>query len=154
MNPSRATVARLAALAGPAVALFIGGAAFAQEPLPAGARETTCLAINADTLIRIELPCPRDLQPLLEQLGVPTEPAPRRDIVIDPDWPHDGAMVAGRDWPHDEAMVVPRGDTRKKAVPLLEDLLGLFGGHLSRYPQPRAPAIPRTRRAGYGVPSD
>jgi len=154
MKPSHGTVARLAALAAPAAALFIGGAAFAQEQFHAGAGEPICLAVNADTLIRIKLPCPRDLQPLLEQLGVPAEPAPRRDVVIDPHWPHDEAMIAGRDWPHDEAMVVPRGDKRKKAVPLIEDLLGLFGGHLSRYPRPHAPAIPQPRRAGHGVPSD
>jgi hypothetical protein len=57
------------------------------------------------------------------------EPRARKEtcaevIVIDPEWPHDQAMVADHDWPHDRAMIVPHAEEGEETVPLFDELLG------------------------------
>ena len=55
---------------------------------------------------------------------VDDELAPRRELVIDPKWPHDQAMVAEHDWPHDSAMIAPQDGEAEPAIPLFDELLG------------------------------
>lgn len=153
MKPSHGNVATLAVLVGPVTALFIGGAAPVRADEP-------CAELKLSGATVLELPCPERLGRLLDSPPVKRRPenggvaAIDPDMAIERDWPHDEAMVAERDWPHDQAMVIPRADKRRKAVPLIEDLLGLFGGHLSRHSPGQPPPIPNPRRAGYGAAAD
>jgi hypothetical protein len=54
----------------------------------------------------------------------PADPPPRRDIVIDPEWPHDQAMAAEHHWPHDWAILAPQADEEEEAAPLFDELFG------------------------------
>ena len=108
-------------------ALIFGFFVVALAATPALAREArkeTCLEVSVDGSYKFKIPCPPGVRPLLKQLPVPAEPAPRRGIVIDPQWPHDQAMAPEHDWPHDSAMIVPRNGESKPAVPLFDQLLG------------------------------
>ncbi|MBE9557050.1 MAG: hypothetical protein IMF08_09360 [Proteobacteria bacterium] len=106
----------------------------AQEAEEPGRVRETCAEVSLDGDLEFNIPCPPGIRPLLEHLPRPTDPPPRRDIVIDPEWPHDQAVVAEDDWSHDWAMVVPRADEGEEEFPLFGDLLGLFepllSGHL------------------------
>lgn len=108
--------------------------AAAQEAGDHALRSETCAEVSLDGDFHLKIPCPPGTRDLLKQLPRPTEPAPRRDIVIDPKWPHDQAMVADHDWPQDWAMVAPEEEKPKETVPLLDELLGLFGPYLSGTP--------------------
>lgn len=116
-----------AALAAPPV--------FAQETEEPGRARETCAEVSLDGDYKMKVPCPPGIRPLLEQLPRPAEPASRRDIVIDPEWPHDQAMVEEHDWSQDWAMVVPRADTEEDAVPLFDELLNQFEPYLSFDPK-------------------
>lgn len=97
---------------------------------PGGARET-CAEVSLDGDLEFNIPCPPGIRPLLEHLPRPADPPPRRDIVIDPEWPHDQAMIREHDWNHDWAMVAPQADDVEEAIPLFDDLQGLVELHLS-----------------------
>jgi hypothetical protein len=103
----------------------------AQEADGSGRARETCAEVRLDGDFQLKIPCPPGTRELLKQLPRPAESAPRRDIVIDPKWPHDQAMIAEHDWPHDWAMVVPQTEPEEEAVPLLDDLLGLVKPYLS-----------------------
>lgn len=111
--------------------------ALAQEAEEPG-REKTCAEVSLDGDYELNIPCPPGIRPLLEQLPRPAEPTSRRDIVIDPEWPHDQAMAAEHDWPHDWAMILPHAG-EGEAVPLFDDLLGLFEQKLSGYSAEQSP---------------
>jgi hypothetical protein len=96
----------------------------AQEAEEPGRAKETCLEVSLDGDYKFKIPCPQGTRPLLEKLPRPAEPAPRRDIVIDPEWPHDQAMVAEHDWPHDWAMIAPHAGEGEEAAPLFDELLG------------------------------
>ena len=98
--------------------------ALAQQAEESRARKETCLEVSVDGDYKFKIPCPRGTRPLLEKLPRLAEPAPHRDIVIVPEWPHDQAMAAGHDWPHDWAMVAPHDDDREEAIPLFDELFG------------------------------
>ena len=98
--------------------------AVAQEAEEPGRARETCAEVSLDGEYKLKVPCPPGTRPLLEQLPRPAEPSPRRDIVIDPKWPHDQAMIQKHDWPHDWAMVAPQADAEEETVPLFDDLLG------------------------------
>ncbi len=119
----------------------LAAAALAQEPQDSRDSTETCLTVSAGGDYKYEFPCPQGLRPLLEQLY----PPPRRDIVIDPQWPHDQAMLTDPDWPHDWAMVAPRAGEEEEAIPLLDELLSLFernlSGHSEKQQQPSGGAI-------------
>ena len=112
---------------------------FAQEAEGPQTHKETCLEVSVDGGFKMQIPCPPGLRPLLEQLPRPAEPAPRRDIVIDPKWPHDQAMIEDHDWPHDWAMIVPHAGDGEEAIPLFDNLLGLFGRRLSNYSAEQSP---------------
>jgi len=105
--------------------------ALAQEADGPGYARETCFEVSLDGDFKLKIPCPPGTRPLLEKLPLPAEPAPRRDIVIDPEWPHDQAMVAEHDWPHDWAMIVPQAGAEEETVPLFDDLLDLVNPYLS-----------------------
>lgn len=114
------------------VAIALAAApAFAQEAQDPGRAHETCFEVSLDGDFKLKIPCPPGTRPLLEKLPLPAEPTPRRDIVIDPEWPHDQAMVAEHDWPHDWAMIVPQADAEEETVPLFGDLLDQFEFYLS-----------------------
>ena len=96
----------------------------AQEAEEPGRAKETCLEVSLDGDYKFKIPCPQGTRPLLEKLPRPAEPAPRRDIVIDPEWPHDQAMIQEHDWPHDWAMIAPHADEGEEAAPLFDELLG------------------------------
>lgn len=98
--------------------------AFAQEAEDPGRARETCFEVSLDGDFKLKIPCPPGTRPLLEKLPLPAEPAPRRNIVIDPEWPHDQAFIAEYDWPHDWAMIVPQPDGEEEKIPLFDDLLG------------------------------
>ncbi len=54
----------------------------------------TCLELRLSGEYAVEIPCPDGTRPFLERLPGPTESGPRRDLVIDPQWPHDRTMIA------------------------------------------------------------
>lgn len=114
---------RLFAFALAGVVTFAASPALAQEAEEPGRVKETCLEVSLDGDYKFKIPCPPGTRPLLEQLPRPAEPAPRRDIVIDPEWPHDQAMVAEHDWPYDRAMVVPEAEEGEETVPLFDELL-------------------------------
>ena len=107
----------------------------AQEAEEPGRARETCAEVSLDGDYKMKVPCPPGIRPLLEQLPRPVEPAPRRDIVIDPEWPHDQAMVAEHDWPRDWAMIVPRAGAAEEMVPLFDELLNQFEPYLSLDPE-------------------
>lgn len=113
---------RAIALAG--LAALTAALAVAQEAEERPARKETCLEVSLGGDYKFRIPCPEGARPLLEKLPRPAEQAPRRDIVIDPQWPHDQAMAADRDWPHDSAMIAPHADDGEEEIPLFDDLLG------------------------------
>ncbi|MEN8197331.1 MAG: hypothetical protein ABFS30_12585 [Pseudomonadota bacterium] len=115
---------RLCAIALGNLAALAAAPALAQETEEPRARKENCLEVSLDGDYKFKIPCPQGTRPLLEKLPRPAEPAPRRDIVIDPEWPHDQAMLAEHDWPHDWAMIAPQADDREEAIPLFD---GLFG---------------------------
>jgi hypothetical protein len=116
---------RLCAVALASFAAFAAATALAQEAEEPRAGKETCLEVSLDGDYKFKVPCPRSTRPLLGKLPRPAEPAPRRDIVIDPEWPHDQAMLAEHDWPHDQAMIAPQADDgEEEAVPLFDELLG------------------------------
>lgn len=119
---SRSTGLCAIVLAG--LATLAAAPALAQEAEEPRARKETCLEVGLDGDYKFKIPCPPGIRPLLEQLPRPAEPAPRRDIVIDPEWPHDQAMVSEHDWPHDSAMIVPHADEEKRDIPQFDELLG------------------------------
>ena len=121
-----------------AIALAVAPA-FAQEADNSGRARETCFEVSLDGDFRLKIPCPPGTRPLLEKLPLLAEPTPRRDIVIDPEWPHDQAMVAEHDWPHDWAMIAPQAGVEKKAVPLFDDLLNQFEQKLSGYSAEQSP---------------
>lgn len=96
----------------------------AQEAEEPGRARETCAEVSLDGDYELKIPCPPGTRPLLEQLPRRADPAPRRDTVIDPEWPHDQAMVQEHDWSHDWAMIVPRTGAEEETVPLFDDLLG------------------------------
>ena len=98
--------------------------ALAQEAGGPGRTKETCAEVSFDGDYELKIPCPPGTRPLLEHLPRPAEPAPRRDIVIDPEWPHDQAMIQEHDWPHDWAMVAPHYGEGEEAIPLFDELLG------------------------------
>ena len=98
--------------------------ALAQEAKASGRASETCLKVSFDGDYKIEIPCPPGARRRLEQLPRPADPAPRHDIVIDPEWPHDQAMATEPDWPHDSAMIAPRAEEAEEAIPLFDELLG------------------------------
>ena len=98
----------------------------AQEAEEPDRAKETCAEVSLDGDYELKIPCPPGIRPLLEQLPRPADPAPRRDIVIDPEWPNDQAMAAEHDWSHDWAMIVPQADTEEETVPLFDDLLGVI----------------------------
>lgn len=106
-----------------AATLALAGLSLAPTQVQAG---ETCLELQLGGGNAVEIPCPEGTRPLLEKLPRLAEPTPRRDIAIDPQWPHDQAMVAERDWPYDNAMIVPHPDAAGDAKPLLGDLLDLL----------------------------
>lgn len=103
----------------------------AQEAEGSGRARETCAEVRLDGDFHLKIPCPPGTRDLLKQLPRPAGPAPRRDIVIDPKWPHDQAMIIEHVWPHDWAMIVPQTGEEEEAVPLFDDLLGLFKPYLS-----------------------
>lgn len=105
----------------------------AQEVEEPGRARETCAEVSLDGDYKMKVPCPPGIRPLLEQFPHLAEPDPRRDIVIDPEWPHDRAMAADHDWPHDWAMITPRAGAEEEAVPLFDDLLNQFEQKLSGY---------------------
>ena len=124
-------IGRLSALA----ILLAAAPGWAQEVDEQAAGRETCAEVSLDGDFRLKIPCPPGTRGLLQQLPRPADPAPRRDIVIDPEWPHDQAMVAEHDWSHDWAMVVPQADEEAETIPLFDDLLKQFGPFMSRNPQ-------------------
>lgn len=113
------------------LAVLAATPAAAQEMGDSGRVKETCAEVKLDGDFRLKIPWPPGTRDFLQQLPRPVEPAPRRDIVIDPKWPHDQAMLAEHDWPHDWAMIVPQTDAEEEAVPLLDDFLGLVKPYLS-----------------------
>jgi len=140
-------------LAGPGTALLPGGTAPARAADP-------CAELKLSGATVLALPCPEELGRLLDSPllkpppGDTDTPEIDPEMAVEPDWPHDEALVAGHDWPHDRAMVVPRGERRKEAPPPLDELLGLFGRFLSRDPGERPHLEPHPYRAGYAIPPD
>jgi len=124
-------IGRLSALA----ILLAAAPGLAQEVEEPAAGRETCAEVGLDGALKLKIPCPPGTRGLLQQLPRPADPAPRRDIVIDPEWPHDQAMVEEHDWPHDWAMVVPPPDEDTETIPLFGELLEQFGPFLSRNPQ-------------------
>ena len=115
---------RLCAIALACVAALAAAPALAQEAEEPGRAKETCLEVSLDGNYKFKIPCPQGARSLLEKLPRPADPAPRRDIVIDPEWPHDQAMAAEHDWPHDRAMIAPRAGEGKEAIPLFDELFG------------------------------
>jgi len=105
--------------------------AFAQQAEDPGRARETCFEVSLDGDFKLKIPCPPGTRPLLEKLPLPAEPAPRRDIVIDPEWPHDQAMAVEHDWPHDWGMIAPQADAEEDTIPLFGDLLDLVNPYLS-----------------------
>lgn len=117
-------------------AIALGAApVLAQEAEELGGAGKTCAEISLDGDFKMKIPCPPGTRQLLEKLPQPAEPTPRRDIVVDPEWPHDQAMVAEDNWPHDWPMIVPQPDAEEEKIPLFDDLLEQFGPFMSRNPQ-------------------
>ena len=129
----KASASRLFAIALAGLVTLAAAPAPAQEAEEARARKETCLEVGFDGDYKFKIPCPPGIRPLLEQLPRPAEPAPRRGIVIDPQWPHDQAMAAEHDWPYDSAMIAPHADEGDETAPLFGELLGLFEEYLSGY---------------------
>ena len=97
----------------------------AQEAEEPGRVRETCAEVSLDGDLEFNIPCPPGIRPLLEHLPHPADPPPRRDIVVDPEWTHDQAMVEENDWPHDWAMIAPRAsDGEEETVPLFGELFG------------------------------
>ena len=130
---------RLCAVALTSLVALAAAPGFAQDAEESQASKETCLEVSVDGGFKLKIPCPPGLRPLLEQLPRPAEPAPRRDFVIDPEWPHDQAMIEDHDWPYDHAMIIPRAGEGEEAIPLFGDLLGLFERRLSDYSADRPP---------------
>jgi hypothetical protein len=105
-------------------AIVIAAPALAQERAIPQARKETCLEVRLDGDYKFKIPCPQGTRPLLEKLPRPADPAPRRDLAIDPEWPHDQAMVAEHDWPYDSAMITRQAEEEEQAIPLFDKLLG------------------------------
>lgn len=108
----KASASRLFAVALAGLVAFVAVPALAHEVEGPRPRDGTCRAVLFGEDYEFKIPCP------------PAIPAARRDIVVDPDWPHDQAMTAEHDWPHDSAMVVPRAEEAEEAIPLFDELLG------------------------------
>jgi hypothetical protein len=112
----------------PVLAIALAGLAaapvLAQGKNETQTRKETCLEVSLDGDYKFKIPCPQGTRQLLEKFPRPTEPAPRRKLVIDPKWPHDQAMAAELDWPHDRAMIAPQDGEVEPAIPLFDELLG------------------------------
>lgn len=113
------------------LAALAANPAIAQESGESDRIRETCAEVSLDDDFRLKIPCPPGTRDFLQQLPRPAEPAPHRDIAVDPEWPHDQAMIAGHDWPHGWAMVVPQAEAEEEAVPPFDDLLGLVKPYLS-----------------------
>lgn len=111
-------------MVGKAFILWIVAATLAAAPTHAQEAGETCAEVSLDGDLEFNIPCPPGIRPLLEHLPRPADPAPRRDIVIDPEWPHDQAMAAEHDWPHDWAIIAPQADEEEEAAPLFDELFG------------------------------
>jgi hypothetical protein len=105
-------------------ATLAAASAVAQEAEERPAHKETCAEVSLDGDLEFNIPCPPGIRPLLEHLPRPADPPPRRDIVIDPEWPHDQAMVEENDWPHDWAMIAPRASDGEETIPLFGELFG------------------------------
>ena len=114
-------IGRLSALA----ILLAAAPGWAQEADESAAGRETCAEVGLDGDFRLKIPCPPGTRGLLQQLPRPADPAPRRDIVIDPEWPHDQAMAVEHDWPRDWAMIVPQPQAKEETMPVFDDLVGL-----------------------------
>lgn len=101
---------------------------------PSGGRET-CAEVGFSSDTRLKIPCPPGIRSLLDQFPRILEPELRRDIVIDPDWPHDHAMIAEQDWPYDQAMIAPHEEPEKPLLPFFDDLLKQFAPLMSSDPE-------------------
>jgi hypothetical protein len=111
-------------MVGKAFILWIVAATLAAAPTLAQEARETCAEVSLDGDLEFNIPCPPGIRPLLEHFPRPADPPPRRDIVIDPEWPHDQAMAAEHDWPHDWAIIAPQADEEEEAAPLFDELFG------------------------------
>jgi hypothetical protein len=120
---------------GVALSALVAAPALAEEPgAPSRAKET-CAEVGFGSDSRLKIPCPPGIRSLLDRLPRVRGPETRRDIAIDPSWPHDKAIIAGLDWPYDRAMIAPHEEPEKPLVPLIDDLLKQFGPVLSSDPE-------------------
>lgn len=111
--------------------------ALVATPSLARAADAPCAEVRFDGDYRLKIPCPPGTRLLLEHIPRPAKPPRRQDDVIDPDWPHDQAMIREHDWPHDMAMIAPQQQQEEEpagTAPLLDELLGLIEPYLSEHP--------------------